>query len=175
MHFYYGMGPGKTSITLGRIIRALGHGLKPILIQFLKKHDPSGKKGFFYGEYITLTELLNVPIMQFGNYHFVKTTSQVEANRQMAADALQQMQEILHSDDYDLIVLDELGSMIELNLYSEEQIFALLASRDPHAEIIITGHQPIEKIIEIADYVTHLQEVKHPFQQGIQAREGIEY
>ncbi|MCF2140795.1 MAG: cob(I)yrinic acid a,c-diamide adenosyltransferase [Candidatus Lokiarchaeota archaeon] len=175
IHFYYGMGTGKTSIAMGRIVRCLGHNLRPILVQFLKKHDPSSSKGFFYGEYITFTERLQIPVIQFGNYSFVKTPAQIEANRKLAADALKKTQEILKSTDYDLIVLDEIGSMVELGLYSEDDIILVLKDRNQKAEIIMTGHKPLEKIIDMADYVTYLQEIKHPFQKGVQARKGVEF
>ncbi len=175
VHFYYGQGTGKTSIILGRITRCLGHSLKPILIQFLKKHDPTGSKGFNYGEYITLTTRLEVPVIQFGNYHFVRTPAQIEANRALAQEALTKIQEYLHSKEYDVIIFDELGSMIEIRLFTVEDVILALRNRTTDAEIMITGHKPIPELIELADYATHLEAVKHPFQKGILAREGIEY
>ncbi|MHA1674876.1 MAG: cob(I)yrinic acid a,c-diamide adenosyltransferase [Promethearchaeota archaeon] len=175
VHFYYGQGTGKTSIILGRITRCLGHDLKPILIQFLKKHDPTGSKGFNYGEYVTLTTRLEVPVLQFGNYHFVKTPAQIEANRALAQEAFSKIQEYLQSKEYDIIIFDELGSMIELGLFSVEDVISALRNRTTAAEIMITGHKIIPEIIEIADYVTHLEAIKHPYQHGILAREGIEF
>ncbi|MHA1520482.1 MAG: cob(I)yrinic acid a,c-diamide adenosyltransferase [Promethearchaeota archaeon] len=175
VHFYYGTGTGKTSIILGRIIRCLGHDLKPILIQFLKKHDPTGSRGFNYGEYITLTTRLEVPVVQFGNYHFVKTPAQIEANRTLARDAFTKTKEYLQSKDYDVIIFDELGSMLKLGLFSGGDVISALRNRTTLAEIMITGHEPIPELIELADYVTHLEAIKHPFNKGILAREGIEF
>lgn len=74
-----------------------------------------------------------------------------------------------------MIVLDEIGSMVELGLYSEDDIILVLKDRNQKAEIIMTGHKPLEKIIDMADYVTYLQEIKHPFQKGVQARKGVEF
>jgi cob(I)alamin adenosyltransferase len=175
IHFYYGTGTGKTSIVLGRILRSLGHGFKPILIQFLKKHDPSGEIGYYYGEYPVLAEKLGVQILQFGSFQFVKTPAQIEANRALAAEALDHADQILQSGEYDIVVLDELGSMVELGFFDEATVIGLLKQKARDSEVLITGHKPLEGLIEVADYVSHLEAVKHPFQKGVSARLGIEY
>lgn len=175
IHFYYGKGTGKTSIVLGRIMRCLGHNMRPILVQFLKKHDPTGSKGFYYGEYITLQEKLSVPVLQFGGYNFVRTPEQIEANKNLAKQVLEETRKILQNEKYDLVVLDEIGSMLELGLYQVSEIRDILLAKRKQIEVLLTGHTSYNEIIEISDYVTHLEEIKHPYQQGIQAREGIEF
>lgn len=175
VHFYYGMGCGKTSLTIGHIIRALGHQLHPVLVQFLKKHDPSEKSGYYSGEYVTLSEQLGVPIFQFGSYGFVRTPEQIEANRQYAEQGLQKLKEIFTDPTIDLVVLDEIGSMIALELIQPAEIIALLKLRHPQLEVIMTGHQMIPEFKDHVDYQIHLESQKHPFEQGIQARKGIEF
>ena len=175
IHYYFGKGSGKTSIGLGHIVRALGRNLHTIIIQFLKKHDPSGQKGFFYGEYITLTEKLKVPIIQFGEFNFIRKEEQIASQLEMATNALNKVKEVLTSNDYDLIILDEVGSMIKLKLWEIEDFLQILREKSPKIEVIITGHQKIPELESIADYVTHLFEIKHPYQKGILARPGIEF
>ena len=162
IHYYFGMGCGKTSIGLGHIVRALGRNLRTIIIQFLKKHDPSGQKGFYYGEYITLTEKLKVPIIQFGEFNFIKSEKQIVNQLEMAKKALNKVREVLTSNNYDLIVLDEVGSMIKLNLWKIEEFLQILKEKNPDIEVIITGHQKIPELESVADYVIHLEEIKHP-------------
>ena len=175
IHYYFGMGCGKTSIGLGHIVRALGRNLRTIIIQFLKKHDPSGQKGFYYGEYITLSEKLKVPIIQFGEFNFIKSEKQIANQLEMAKDALNKVKEVLTSNNYDLIILDEVGSMIKLNLWKIEEFMQILKDKNSEIEVIITGHQKIPELESIVDYVTHLEEIKHPYQKGIFARPGIEF
>ncbi|MHA1720966.1 MAG: cob(I)yrinic acid a,c-diamide adenosyltransferase [Promethearchaeota archaeon] len=175
IHYYFGMGCGKTSIGLGHIVRALGRNLNTLIMQFLKKHDPSAQKGFYYGEYITLTEKLNVPVIQFGKFNFIKSEKQIAEQLEMARDALKKVKEVLLSDKYDLIVLDEVGSMIKLDLWKIGDFIQVLMMKKSKIEVIITGHQKIPELEEVADYVTHLKEIKHPFQKGIMARPGIEF
>ncbi|MHA1512154.1 MAG: cob(I)yrinic acid a,c-diamide adenosyltransferase [Promethearchaeota archaeon] len=175
IHYYFGMGCGKTSIGLGHIVRALGRDLRTIIIQFLKKHDPTSQKGFFYGEYITLTEKLNVPIIQFGEFNFIKSEKQISEQLEMAKTALNKVKEVLTSSNYDLIILDEVGSMIKLKLWKIEEFLQLLKEKNPKIEVIITGHQKIPEMESVADYVIRLDEIKHPYQKGILARPGIEF
>lgn len=175
IHYYFGMGCGKTSIGLGHIVRALGRNLRTILIQFLKKHDPSAQKGYFYGEYITLTEKLKVPVIQFGEFNFIKSKKQITNHLEMAQNALNKVKEVLTSNKYDLVILDEVGSMIKLNLWDIEEFLQILKKKNPKTEVIITGHQKIPELESIADYVTHLEPIKHPYQKGILARPGIEF
>ena len=175
IHYYFGMGCGKTSIGLGHIVRALGRNLRTIIVQFLKKHDPSGQKGFYYGEYITLSEKLKVPIIQYGEFDFIKSEKQIANQIVMAKNALNKVREVLTSNNYDLIILDEVGSMIKLNLWKIEEFLQILKEKNPDIEVIITGHQKIPELESVADYVIHLEEIKHPYQKGILARPGIEF
>ena len=177
VHFYYGYGCGKTSITLGHIVRCLGRNppMKPILLQFLKKHDPQGQQGFFYGEFVTLTQTLNVPVFQYGGFNFVKTPAQIAAQKENVQLGLAKMKEVLSSGDFDLVILDEIGSVITLGLVAPETVVDLITHRAPHVEVMMTGHKDIPVLRDCADYVTLLKEENHPFRKGVQARPGIEY
>ncbi|XEO80238.1 hypothetical protein WKT22_05286 [Candidatus Lokiarchaeum ossiferum] len=175
IHYYYGKGCGKTSITIGHIVRSIGRNFRPVLLQFLKKHDPSGQKGFYYGEYVALTEKLGVPIFQYGDFNFIRSDKQIANQKKNALEGLNKIQEVITSSDYDLVILDEIGSMIKVGLYESSQIVEILRKKSSTVEIIMTGHEKIPEFEVIANYVTHLQEIKHPFQEGIFARAGIEF
>lgn len=175
IQLFYGYGAGKSSIVFGRIIRAVGHDLKPILFQFLKLHsdEPSG---YHYGEYITLKDRLGVPIKQYGRKNFIlpKTgpmKEDIQRSRKGLADAL----EVMNSGEYDLVALDEILTAIEVGVLTEEEVLGVLRQKPPNVELMLTGHEAPPQIAALADYVVHLENIKHPFQRGIQAREGFEY
>lgn len=176
IHYYYGNGAGKTSIGLGHITRAIGHDLKPILIQFLKKHDPEAKEGYFYGEYKTLTEKLDIPVIQYGTKKFIFSQKDITAEiRALGEIAIQELKNILMSDAYHVVILDELVTFITLGIVKLQDILDLLKNKRNDIEVIITGREYIPELEQITDYATRLEERKHPYQQGIMAREGIEY
>lgn len=175
LHYYYGMGCGKTSLAIGHVIRAVGHQLNPVVLQFLKKHDPAGKKGYFSGEFVILTEKLQIPFFQYGDFGFVRTEKQIQENKKYAAEGMAKIKELVKNPEIDLIILDEIGSMLALGLIEENKLIDLLKTRLPHIEIIMTGHNLYERLKEEVDYLISLQDDKHPFKQGIQARKGIEY
>jgi cob(I)alamin adenosyltransferase len=176
LHYYYGTGPGKTSVVIGRIVRALGRQKRPVLFQFLKKHDPNGKHGFFYGEYKTLTESLHVPVLQFGSFKFIRSpediTPELIAEIQ---DGIDKLTKILQSNEYDLIIIDEIGNTFPLNLVIVTDFVKLITRRTTAAEIMMTGRQFYPELAEISDYVVEINEKKHPFTKGIMARPGIEF
>lgn len=176
IHYYYGPGNGKTSIGLGHIVRALGHQLKPIVIQFCKLHDPANSEGFYYGEFITLTQILQIPVFQYGTHQFIRSTDDItEEYRMIIQQGLAKIREILQKNLCDILILDELNTAIALRLFSAQDFLEILKQRPTQMEIIITGREEIPEIIDIADYVVMLKDIKHPFQKGINARFGIEY
>ena len=175
VHYYYGNGRGKTSTSMGTIIRAIGHGLKPILIQFLKLHDEEKKhRGYFIGEDHILKEL--IPIKQFGSYEFIYPDQ--EPPRKVVRKAkrgIKCAEAVINSGNYDLVVLDEIGEAIRFNLVKVEKVLEIAKMKPSHVEIILTGATYNEKLSEIADYVTHFELVRHPYYKGFQARPGIEF
>jgi len=207
IHYIYGNGPGKTSSSFGKVIRAYGHGLKPIIIQFLKESQgylekerknlqdlpfnvqdllekyqnafykkSSKNKGFTYGEYITFTEFLNIPLIQIGDVTFLMPDMESSPELIMKFKfGIELLERIFKSDNYDLVVLDEVNTAIKLGLIDVEELVPLLKNRNPKIEVILTGREKIPELIEIADYVTQIVEEKHPLKKGIKARKGIEY
>lgn len=175
VHVYYGFGPGKSSALFGRIVRALGHGLKVGVFQFMKKHSEE-HKGFFYGEYITLTRILKVDVFQYGRIGFIDIKKAPNPEDiELATQGLQDIISAIQQKKYDIIICDELLTTIQFKLIPVEAIIAMIKSLPKSIELMISGHTAIPEIVDLADYVTEVKKIKHPFDSGIQAREGIEF
>ena len=168
IHMYYGDGKGKTTCSIGLAIRAAGSGMKVLFVQFMKGRDTS--------ELRILENLENVQI--FRNHKdlgFLNTMTleQQENMKQMHQTTLEQVASIIERGDCDLLVLDELLSAYEYHLIDRDFILKILDERK--AEIVVTGVNRIEEILNRADYVTNFKMEKHPYTKGIMARRGIEF
>ena len=175
MHVYYGFGPGKSSALFGRIVRALGHGLKVGLFQFMKKHSEQ-EKGFFYGEYITLTKILKIDVFQYGRIGFIDIKKSPNSEDiELANKGLNDITHAIQQQKYDIIICDELLTALQFKLVSVERVVEIIKTLPKSIELMLSGHYAIPEIIELADYVTEMKKVKHPYDNGLQAREGIEF
>lgn len=175
IHYYFGDGKGKTTTLIGGIIRAYGHQLKPLLIQFLKLHDATrDHSGFFMGEIHFLKEI--IPVEQFGDYNFVYSTEKSsDEDKMRAKKGFEYAKRAILSSNYDLVALDEIIDVIALKFVNLEDFLDLLHKKPNHVEIICTGYNFIKEISDIADYVIEFRSNKHPYTRGIDARAGIEY
>jgi len=175
IHYYFGDGKGKTSTLIGGIIRAHGHQLKTILIQFLKLHDATrDHSGFFMGEIEFLKNI--IPIKQFGAYNFVYSAETASDDDKMRAkNGFEYAKRAVLSSNYDLVALDEIIDVIALKLINLDDFLELLQTKPDHVEVICTGYTYIKEVKDIADYVIQFKCDKHPYTQGIEARPGIEY
>jgi len=175
IHYYFGDGKGKTTTLIGEIIRAHGHQLKPLLIQFLKLHDATrNHSGYFMGEIDFLKDI--IPIEQFGAYHFVYSADKASDDDKMRAKkGFEYAKRAILSSNYDIVALDEIIDVIALNLINLDEFVELLRTKPNHVEVICTGYKFIKQISDIADYVIEFKCEKHPFTQGINARPGIEF
>lgn len=167
VHLYTGDGKGKTTAALGLVLRALGHGLRCAVLQFMKA-DPS------YGEIVMLGRL-GVPVVQCGLDHYVIKGEATAADREAAAAGLARARELVTSGDYDVVVLDELATALFFELLDVDEVLDLLAARPPGVELVITGRRAAEELVEAADLVTEMRAVKHYYDAGVEARPGIEY
>ena len=165
---YTGSGKGKTTAALGLVARAQGQGLKAHMIFFMKG-------GYPYGERHTLDQLPHVTYEIFGHEHFVDPNNVQEEDREQARQALQAARAALHSGKYDLLVLDEVNVATSWKLIDVEDVLKLIDEKPPDLELVLTGRYADKRLIDRADLVTEVVEVKHPYQQGIPARKGIEY
>jgi cob(I)alamin adenosyltransferase len=165
---FTGNGKGKTTAALGTILRAAGHGLR-IFIVFFMKGD------YTYGEFQTLLKLPNVEILKSGFREFTDPLNVRPEEKEQAAKALAVARDAVNSGHYDLVVLDEVNVAIEYKLIKLEDVLMLIKEKPPHVELVLTGRYADDRIVEIADLVTEMVNVKHPFEKGIKARKGIEY
>lgn len=165
---YTGNGKGKTTAALGLALRAAGHGYRTYLGQFLKGQD--------YGE-LSATQHLSslITIDQFGRKGFIHVTENPDKEDiQRARKGLKKCLEMMHSRNYRIIVLDEINVAVHFNLFSEEEIHRFLDEKPDDVEVILTGRYAPVSFIERADLVTEMQEIKHYYKKGVQARWGIE-
>ena len=162
-----GDGKGKTTAALGTVFRALGHGQKVCVIQFIKGQ---GK----YGERILAEKLENLDWHICGK-GFVFKKENVEEDRKIAEEGFRLAAEIIVSDRYDLVVLDELTYLPALDFLAAEKIVETLRTKPEQLNIIVTGRKAPPELVEIADTVSEVRVVKHAYQQGIKAQKGIEF
>ena len=165
---YTGNGKGKTSAAFGLALRAVGRGLKVYMIQFIKG-------GFDYGELFTVKNLPNFTLKAFGRGRFVTSKPPQKEDVDLAQEALHLAERIVHSGNYNIVILDEINVALDLNLISLEDVLELIKSKPPSLELVLTGRNAHEEVIKAADLVTEMKEIKHPFNKGIEARKGIEY
>ncbi len=162
-----GDGKGKTTAALGTVFRALGHGQKVCVIQFIKGQ---GK----YGERLLAAQLENLDWHICGK-GFVFKKEQLEEDRNVAAQGFALAEKIIAEDAYDLLILDELTYLPQLDFLPVTRIVDALKSKPRRLSIIITGRNAAPELIEIADTVSDIQVIKHAFAAGIKAQKGIEF
>jgi cob(I)alamin adenosyltransferase len=165
---YTGNGKGKTTASLGLVFRALGHNFRIHVMQFMKGQT-------VYGELESAKKFAaNLTIEQVGAPQFVKAGKQTARDREMAQIAFSRARKLVASGDYDLIVLDELNCAVDFELVDLGDVKEMILSKPEHTELVITGRSAHPDIIELADLVTEMCEIKHYFNAGQPARVGIE-
>lgn len=170
IHIYCGDGKGKTTAAIGLAVRAAGRGKKVLIARFLKT-DNSGE----------LPVLLNIPGItvlpcekSFGFYFQMSQEEKKEAKEYYTSlflNAVKQGEE----ETMDLMVFDEIMAACKYELVKEEAVLAFLKNRNAAVEVVLTGRDPSGGLLDMADYVSEIKKVKHPFDKGLNARQGIEY
>lgn len=162
-----GNGKGKTTAALGTAFRALGHGNKVCVIQFLKGQGQ-------YGERVMAAKLENLDWFICGK-GFVFKKENIEEDRLVAREGFQLAKEKVDSDQYDLIILDEITYLPLYDFLDVEEIVKMIIEKPKRLSIIMTGRDADPKLVEIADTVSCIEPVKHAYDQGIKAQKGIEF
>ena len=164
---YTGDGKGKTTAALGLALRAAGHGLRTYIGQFLKGR-PTGelRAAKLLGPYLT--------IEQFGEAQFVLAKGDAR-QAALARQGLQRVRQALTGGKYDIVVLEEINVALDLELLTLEEVLALLEERPPEVELVLTGRGISQELISRANLVTEMVAIKHPYEQGVGARPGIEF
>lgn len=163
---YTGDGKGKTTAALGLALRASGRGLPVYIGQFMKGQD--------YGELHALPRLESVRHEQYGDPGWVYKGKVTEAQRALAAEGLKRGRAALLSCAYRIVILDEINMAVWFELISLDAVLELIAARPTATELVFTGRRAAAEVLERADLVTEMREVKHYYTQGVPAREGIE-
>ncbi|RLD10829.1 MAG: cob(I)yrinic acid a,c-diamide adenosyltransferase [Chlamydiae bacterium] len=163
---YTGNGKGKTTAALGLALRASGAGLKVYFAQFIKGMD--------YSELYSVKRLSdNITLKQYGRECFIYKEPD-EEDFKVARNGFSEVTKIIAEGKYDIVVLDEINIAIYYKLISVEEVLELLDNKPENVELVLTGRNVDKKIIERADLVTEMKEIKHYYQKGIHARKGIE-
>ncbi len=164
-----GPGKGKTTAALGTALRAAGQGLRVLIIQFMKGRTD-------VGEIKALSRChLPIEIRQFGRRVFFKSRACEPMDIHRANQGLEAFRAAMESAAYDLIVLDEINMAVDFGLLKFEQVEELLMHKPKELHVILTGRNAPQQLVQMADMVTEMTEVKHHYRQGIQAQKGIEF
>ncbi len=164
---YTGNGKGKTTAALGLALRAMGNGLKVAMVQFMKSDQ-------YYGEYRISKMLPDLTLLPMGRDCLVYEGKAKKEDYDAAEAALAKSKELLHSGEYDLVIMDEVNVTIHMGLIGVDKVVDLIKNRPPHVEMVLTGRYAPQAVLDLADLVTEMRMVKHPYEQGIPARDGIE-
>jgi len=164
---YTGDGKGKTTAALGLALRALGHDLRVIVVQFMKA-DPS------WGE-IVMARRIGLDVLQVGLDHWVRKGEATDEDRRAAAEGFARACEVVLSGDYDVVVLDELLTALYFELVPLADVLRLFEERPARVELVVTGRRAPDEVVAAADLVTEMRAVKHYYDAGLPAREGIEF
>ena len=166
IHVYTGDGKGKTTAAFGLALRAVGAGLRVYIAQFVK--------GMKYSELNSVKKFNDlITLKQYGRSCFIKRKPE-QADIDIAQNGFDEIKEIIKSAKYNLVILDEINIAVSYNLIDEDDLIKLMESKPDDLELVITGRYATPNIIEIADLVTEMKEIKHYYQNGIKARLGIE-
>jgi cob(I)alamin adenosyltransferase len=166
---YTGAGKGKTTAALGSALRAAGQGLKVLFLQFMK-----GQKDI--GEIMAFARTdLPIEIVQFGRRVFFRSRACETMDIYRAAQGLHAFEEAMQGGKYDMIILDEIIMAIHFGLLKIEDVKRAIAQKPSDLHLVLTGRNAPAELIEIADMVTELREIKHHYNRGIPAQKGIEY
>lgn len=168
IHIYCGDGKGKTTAAMGLALRAAGSGKRVLLLQFFK----DGKSS----EFRSLERVEGVEVIpQTKSVGFIWTLSEREKAEARAYYTGLLEQALARAADFDLLVLDEAMSALSTGMIDEERLLAFFNEKPESLEVVLTGRDPSQAMVDRADYVTEMRKIKHPFDRGTPARRGIEF
>ncbi|MCK5783290.1 MAG: cob(I)yrinic acid a,c-diamide adenosyltransferase [Desulfobacterales bacterium] len=166
VQIYTGDGKGKTTAAIGLAVRAAGHGMKTYIGQFMKRQH--------YGELTSLQHIPGITVEQYGDIQCIHREEVEQKHIDQAVNGLARASETMCSDQYDIIVLDEINVAIWFGLLHIKDVLKFLEKRPENVEVILTGRRAPRELIEHADLVSEMNEIKHYYTDGVQARNGIE-
>lgn len=166
---YTGNGKGKTTAALGLLLRAIGHGAKGFIVQF-RKSDPS------YGEIQAINKFLpTVAVLQSKRSRLTVGCDFEQEDLDDAREVFEKGKEALLSEEYELVIFDEINFAIDCGLIPLADVLSMLKEKPGQINVVLTGRNAPEEIMKIADLVSEVKEIKHHYKAGIMAQKGIEY
>ncbi len=168
---YTGKGKGKTTAALGVALRAVGYDYKVCMIQFIKG-------SWHYGEMTSSKRLepeFELTAVGKGFVGIMDDKSPIEDHKKIAQEALVIAKEKIASQKYNIVILDEINYAVNLGLVSLDDVLKLIKTKPSDLNLVLTGNHVRDEIVELADLVTEMKEVKHPFKSGIRAKKGIDF
>lgn len=166
---YTGNGKGKTTAALGLALRASGHNANVFIVQF-RKSDPS------YGEIQAITKFLpTVSVLQSKRSRITGRGGFEQEDLDDAREVFEKGKEALLSGNYNLVIFDEINFAVDYGLIPLDDVVEMLNNKPPQADVVLTGRNAPEAIVNMADLVSEVREIKHHFRAGIMAQKGIEY
>ncbi len=166
---FTGDGKGKTSAAIGIASRAAGHGFNVFIAFFLKGDN------YLHGEKISLSLFSNITMKSYGRQGWVDSNNIQPGDKEQAKKGLDEAKEAMLVGKYDIIVLDEINVAVNFGLLDVDDVIKLIDEKPENVELILTGRCADCRLIQAADMVTEMLMVKHPYENGIQARKGIDY
>lgn len=168
IHLYYGDGKGKTTAAMGQAIRAAGAGLKVLVFQFLKDNSSSERR--ILEQISNVTCLPGREPVKFVSRMNGPEKAELKHYNNKALDEI-----VKFCSPFDLLLLDEAICAVQLNVLSEEKLISFLKHKPRGLEVVLTGHEASDALLEMADYATLMTKIRHPYDEGVTAREGIEF
>jgi len=168
---YTGNGKGKTTAALGMALRAIGYEHKVCMLQFIKG-------SWHYGEMDSSKKLEpNFELIAVGKgfVGILDDNSPREEHEKYAAEAVRICREKINSGKYNVVILDEVNYAINLGLIDVQEIIKIIKEKPSNLDLVLTGRDVKDEIVELADLVTEMKEIKHPFKSGIKAKKGIDF
>ncbi|MFZ1076799.1 MAG: cob(I)yrinic acid a,c-diamide adenosyltransferase [Nitrosotalea sp.] len=168
---YTGKGKGKTTAALGMALRAIGYDYKVCMIQFIKG-------SWHYGEMTSSKRLepeFELTAVGKGFVGIMDDKSPIEDHKKVADEALAIAKEKITSEKYNIVILDEINYAVNLGLVKIDDVLKLIQTKPTNVNLVLTGNHVRDEIIELADLVTEMREIKHPFKSGIRAKKGIDF
>ena len=170
IHIYCGNGKGKTTTGMGLCTRAAGYGMKVLIYQFMKNNKTNERK--------VLEKLENVTFvngLEHEKFSFQMTEEEKAERRDYYLNQFKYVTELAEKENYQVLFLDEIIYTIGAGLFDEKVLVEYLKEKPEELEVILTGQNPGEDVVALADYVSESRKIKHPFDQGVGSRVGIEY
>jgi len=167
IHVYTGNGKGKTTAAIGLGVRAAGDGLMVLMIQFMK--------GRRYSELDALQHLKNFTVVQFGRDQFVSKEHPEQIDIDLAQKGFAYAKDMIHNHSYDMVILDEINVAVDYQLIAIDDVLSLMKEKPESVELVLTGRHASPEVIKLADVVSEILEIKHPYQKGVLSRKGIDW